>query len=96
MAEADYEELVKSHVRQMSGSAGTWINLNDRLELHLDPLDQRQLLVIVGDSVPVGRPRDFEAENEIVVDPAASLADVVHYASYLAGDPSYPRPRPGK
>lgn len=94
--EIDYQQIVLSNVGQLSGRPADSIDLNDRLELHLDPDAQEQLLVVVGENVPAVRPRDLEAENAIVADPATSLADVVHYASYLAGDVKYPRPPAGK
>ena len=94
--EIDYEEIVLWNVEQLSGRAAGSIDLNDRLELHLNPDAQQQLQAVVGENVPAVQSRDFEAENEIVADPATSLADVVYYMSYLAGKVTYPRPPAGK
>jgi hypothetical protein len=93
---AIYEGLVKSHIGQVSGRPPDEIDLSSVLESYLAAPEQQQIVFALMESIEHKRPTDPETEEWLVVEPTTSGTDLLHYVSYLAGDPDYPRPRPGK
>lgn len=93
---ADYEDLVKSYIAEMSGLKRHKIDLSRQLESYLPSTDQKHVLFFLKRTVEHKRPRDASVERWLIVEPTTSGHDLLHYVSYLAGDPDYPRPKKNK
>ena len=90
----DITAAVITQASQISGQPLKISSVEEAVEVHLDPQGRVQLVQVLPSLIETHvNVRDAITEAELSSDPDISFDDVIHYASYLAGDETFPRPK---